>query len=214
VATAANGFQRVDTDSPETVTTGVDGKASVTFHTTGWHRIKATVGEPGAETVIRSNRLDVCVEPAAACATPPSENEARTPPPMRAGEDESTPEETEPESQTPPSSTPSTSPPPSTPVAGRVRVALHALDRRRLSAGIVGVSWKVSDAGPGIRKWTIAAKRLGRKHARFVNRVSGRKKTAAMVRLPKGAAYKLRISFVDALGRSSTAALGRVRVPR
>ena len=47
VTMSAKGFQRVDTASPETVTTDAEGKASVTFTTPGIYRIKATVGAPG-----------------------------------------------------------------------------------------------------------------------------------------------------------------------
>ena len=37
--------------------------------------------------------------------------------------------------------------------------------------------------------------------------------TSALVKLPAGAAYELQITFIDALGRSSTAQIGRVLVP-
>lgn len=60
VATAAgSGFQTVETGSSDAVTTDGDGEASIAFSTPGWHRIKAQE-EVG---FIRSNRLDVCVEP-------------------------------------------------------------------------------------------------------------------------------------------------------
>jgi hypothetical protein len=61
-----DGFEKVDVEDPATVKTDSHGKASITFTTPGWHRIKATVPAtgPGAteEEAIRSNRLDVCVE--------------------------------------------------------------------------------------------------------------------------------------------------------
>ncbi len=60
VATAAvTGFQTVATGNSGAVTTDGDGHASITFTTPGWQRIKAQK-EVG---FIRSNRLDVCVEP-------------------------------------------------------------------------------------------------------------------------------------------------------
>lgn len=62
VTTSAKGFQRIDTASPRTVITDPAGKATIVFAEPGIHRIKATVGLPGEEeTVVRSNRLDVCV---------------------------------------------------------------------------------------------------------------------------------------------------------
>ncbi len=75
VATAANGFQTLETGSAATVTTAADGTASITFATPGWHRLKAT-----ASSAIRSNRLDVCVPPAGAsdCGPPPADDQLRT----------------------------------------------------------------------------------------------------------------------------------------
>jgi prenyltransferase beta subunit len=84
VDTAANGFEKIATDSFPTVLTDAQGKASVTFTKPGWHRIKATVLTPqGTEVAVRSNRLDVCVPPEgqSACEEPPAEDQVRTPPP-------------------------------------------------------------------------------------------------------------------------------------
>jgi hypothetical protein len=61
VTTNAKGFQRVETSSPKTVTTDSAGRGTIVFDEPGIHRIKATVGSPGEEPVIRSNHLDVCV---------------------------------------------------------------------------------------------------------------------------------------------------------
>jgi hypothetical protein len=83
VQSTAKGFEKVETTSPETVTTKADGKASITFTTPGWHRIKATaVNAGGEESAIRSNRLDVCVPEAGAsgCGEPPAEDRVRIPP--------------------------------------------------------------------------------------------------------------------------------------
>ena len=59
-----------------------NGEASVSFDEPGWHRIKATVDRPaGEETVIRSNRLDVCVPepPASDCGALPADDQVRDP---------------------------------------------------------------------------------------------------------------------------------------
>lgn len=84
VHTAANGFEKIETESSSTVLTDAQGKASVTFTKPGWHRIKATVLTPqGMEVAVRSNRLDVCVpqEGQSTCEEAPVEDQVRTPPP-------------------------------------------------------------------------------------------------------------------------------------
>jgi hypothetical protein len=76
-----NGFEKVNFEDPATVKTDSHGKASITFTTPGWHRIKATVPGATEEGAIRSNRLDVCV-PAAGetdCGALPPEDEVRVP---------------------------------------------------------------------------------------------------------------------------------------
>ncbi len=77
VQTAANGFETPLSESSEAVKTNAAGKASLTFTTSGWHRIMAVA--PGT---VRSNRLDVCVpEPGAeGCGVPPAEDDVRLPP--------------------------------------------------------------------------------------------------------------------------------------
>jgi hypothetical protein len=83
VQTSATGVERVLTVSPETVTTDAEGKASITFTESGWHRLKATqVNAKGEESAIRSNRLDVCVPPegSTTCQDPFPEDQVRTPP--------------------------------------------------------------------------------------------------------------------------------------
>jgi hypothetical protein len=83
VTTGANGFEKVDTADPATVETDAQGEASITFTTSGWHRIKATVPGAGEEEAIRSNRLDVCVlgPGETSCGAPPAEDSVRVPPP-------------------------------------------------------------------------------------------------------------------------------------
>ena len=218
VVTNAKGFERVESDSPATVTSGVDGRAEVSFAQTGWHRIKATVVNSGGdETVVRSNRLDVCVLPDPSCATPPPEDLVRTPPGSGeeesggedegAGEGEMAPVDAAPRTTTNSAGT-------SGPEAAPVRLRLARLDRSRLSNGLVGVGWRVLDAGPGIASWSISSQVLGRPGARYVRRASGSARSAAIVRLPRGATYRLRLTVVDALGRSSSTTVGRVEVPR
>jgi hypothetical protein len=83
VQTSPKGFEKVETTSPETVTTKAGGKVSITFTTPGWHRIKATaLNAKGEESAIRSNRLDVCVptQGSTTCPDPFPEDQVRTPP--------------------------------------------------------------------------------------------------------------------------------------
>lgn len=215
VISSSAGFQKVDVESEDTVITAANGKASVTFTEPGWHRIKATEMAIGIETVIRSNRLDVCVPqpPATGCGALPAEDQVRTPPPPVDGEEEEQPEEPQPKGPDPSDPLSGGEQPPPPALGDRVSVSLKALDKSRAASGLVGVGWTVVDAGVGIGKWTISSKTLGRKGASFLTRASGQAKTSARVRLPRGKAYKLRISFVDLLGRGSSAVLGTVWIP-
>jgi hypothetical protein len=72
-----NGEQTVEVGDPEAVVTDSEGAAELTFATPGWHRIKAQE-EAG---FIRSNRLDVCVEPegGGGCGPLPADAQLRTP---------------------------------------------------------------------------------------------------------------------------------------
>jgi hypothetical protein len=225
VETGVEGFQKVDVSSPKTVVTDADGKATVTFTEPGWHRIKATDVAGGVETAIRSNRLDVCVPepPQTDCGAPPPDAVVRVPPPPLPGEveEEAKGDKGEgPEGQPPTGDsqggasgqTPLVAGPPVAD-AGRVRLRLAQLNRSRLARGMVGVSWRVLDAGVGIGRWTIASRRLGRKGARWVRRATGGDRSSATVRLPAGA-HELRLTVRDILERSSSTPLGRVRVPR
>ena len=87
------------------------------------------------------------------------------------------------------------------------------LDRSKLRQGKLGVSWKVLDGGVGIASWTISSQTVGTKKAPWVKRASGTKATAATLRLPRGATYRLRFTAVDAGGKSSNVMLGKVVVP-
>jgi hypothetical protein len=84
VLTSPRGSERVQTASPEGATTNSEGKASITFTTPGWHRIKAgaPMNDEGEEEAVRSNRIDVCV-PAhgeTGCGPVPAEDDPRTAP--------------------------------------------------------------------------------------------------------------------------------------
>jgi uncharacterized protein DUF4430 len=256
VVESAAGFEEVDADSAATVTTGADGRASISFAGAGWHRIKATRIVAGKETVIRSNRLDVCVAATLGegCGPLPADDLVRSPSPDDAGGEgpgdgggESGPGgdpeggapaqgepglggegagpeggagSGEPAGVAAPAASPAgraarpgPCPASGAPAIPRVSIVPGALDRKRLGEGLLGVTWRVRNAGPGIAGWQICARPLGNAQARYLPRASGRTGTSATVRLSKGAAYRMRIVFTDALGRSSSLDLGRVRVP-
>jgi hypothetical protein len=185
VMTNAKGFQRIDTASPQTVETNAQGKATIVFTKPGIHRIKATVGTAGEEdTVVRSNRIDVCV-PAVfgdCSERPPAQPAA----PLDTAK----------------------------PKSGVARIGAPKLDRSKIAQGRVGVSWKVLDAGTEIKSWRISSKALGSKGAKFVVRASGKKQTQATVKLPRGATYKLRLSLTEIGGKTINLGLGKVTVPR
>jgi hypothetical protein len=238
VTTGENGFEKVEVESSETVTTGANGKAVIDFPEPGWYRIKATAPVAGGEeSAVRSNRLDVCVPqpPASSCAPPLADDQVRTPPPPVSGEEEpeappeAEPEEPEPEE--PGTAGPSPQQPGASaggqgagvqdpgsgaaPAAGRgqVRLQLPRLGRSGIGRGLVKVSWRVLDPGVGIQSWAIFSQALGRRGARHVSRAMGASRSSATLRLPAGATYRLWLTVTDALGRSTTVAIGKVRVP-
>lgn len=214
VVPGAGGFEAIDSEDPATAVTGGDGLAEVEFDEPGWHRIKATVVAAGGESAIRSNRLDVCVFESlpGECPPVPADDLVRTPPPAPAGEGE-------PGGPGSPAAAgggaaPAPAPAASAAAAGPVRLRLSRPNRNRIGQGLVGVSWSVLDDGPGVARWAISSLALGRKGARYVSRASGSSGSSATLRLPRGAAYRLQLTITDALGRGSTTAIGRVRVPR
>jgi len=224
VEAGPGGFELVAAGSPEAVSTDGDGRAQITFATPGWHRLKATRIVAGKETAIRSNRLDVCVAatPGAGCGPAPADDAVRVPAAPDPGPGD--PGDGEPGSE-PPASLPgsgqgASASPTAAPESrrqaepGAVRLQLARLDRARLAAGTVGVAWKVLDPGPGIARWTVSSLRLGKSGARYVVRARGTGTTAATLHLPAGAGYRLQLTVVDALGRSSSAVLGKIQVPR
>lgn len=245
MTTSTQGFEKVETGSLETVVTNSHGKASITFTTPGWHRIKATVPGTGEEQAIRSNRLDVCV-PAVGetgCGAAPAEDEVRVPqataegPALEqkereAGEErereerarrgkEAT-EAAEREARQAPPATAQSSPtpgppapaatPPATSTPGPIRVSVPKVDPKKLKRGVLSLSWKVLDAGAGVKGWAISSQALGAKKAAYVKRASGKAGTSASLRLAPGS-YRLRLTVTDALGHTSTVAIGKVVVP-
>jgi hypothetical protein len=211
VATDAQGFELVEVGSADAALTGADGTATVSFEQTGWHRLKATaVDSQGKETVVRSNRLDVCVLPDPSCATPPAEDLARTPPPPQIGGDEGgagggQPGAAKDQSQTAPGAAADPAP---------LRLSRPRLDRSRISRGLLGVSWRVHDPGAGVAVWSISSRTLGRPGTRYVERARGSIRSATTLRLPPGCAYRLRLTVTDRLGRAAGVAIARVWVPR
>lgn len=223
VLTDAEGFERADTADPATQTTGSDGGAEIAFVTSGWHRIKAAAVGPGDESAIRSNRLDVCV-PAAGSPAPPAEpplegasdcaqlpaadlvREADVAPPGGGSGGDAKPPAAGPGGASG-SGQPQLGPPPP------LRIAAPRLDRSEAGRGLLTASWRVLGAATDSWRWRISSRRLGRGPARYASRATGADGTSATLRLPPGA-YRLRLTIVDALGRSAGAALGRVAVPR
>jgi hypothetical protein len=210
VITGSKGFE--DVEALGGPTSDAQGKAGVSFIEPGWHRVKATVGSPGAETVIRSNRLDICVsggdgaplEGARNCTELPTADQVRVPS-ATVGEIEG-PETEAAAPKAAGGGAPSPDP-------GSLQLSRPTLDRRQLAQGRLGVSWKVQSAGPGIEKWTISSLTVGKQHAAWVVRASGATTTKATLVLPKGHAYKLRFQVTDQEGKTSTLALGKVTVP-
>jgi hypothetical protein len=282
VTTNAKGFEKVDVEDPATVETDSDGKASITFTTPGWHRIKATVPGPSEEGAVRSNRLDVCVEgsggrpleAATECGELPAADQVRVPratieAPAREQKEREEKEEREAQeaqeeeerearkaverevvevreareavergereareaverakleteaeeaaAKAAAAGSGQASPPPtqrppaggSTPTPGTLRVSVPKVDPKQLRQGKVALSWKVLDAGAGVKGWTISSQSLGAKVAPYVKRAGGSTATSASLRLPPGS-YRLRFTVTDALGRTSNVTIGKV----
>jgi hypothetical protein len=218
VVTTAKGFERVNAKSTATVVTNSEGKQSITFAKPGWHRIKATVLSGGVETAIRSNRIDVCVtggeaselekplEGASTCDEVPAADKVRTASPIY-GDIVPGPGA----ASTAPAPVPSP-PAPTTSVAA-LRIGAAKLDRKQLAKGKLGVSWKVLEAGSGVKSWAVSSLTVGQKKAHWVTRARGTAKTTATLALPKGHAYKLRLAVTGKDGKVTTLSLGTAKVP-
>jgi hypothetical protein len=99
-------------------------------------------------------------------------------------------------------------------IASPPRVQTPHLDGLGAGRGLVGVSWQVLEGADDLRSWTISSQALGVAGAGYVSRATGgASTTAALLKLPAGAAYELRITFTDLQGGSSTTQIGKVLVP-
>lgn len=119
------------------------------------------------------------------------------------------------EKEQPPSQKGTESPPGGGQSTGVLRIQMPRLDGLGASRGLVGVSWRVLQVGPGVKSWTIASKALGVDGAHYVTRATGKgtSLTSALLKLPAGHVYELRATFIDADGRTSSVQIGRVVVP-
>jgi hypothetical protein len=230
VTVNAKGFQRINTASPETVVSDAEGKATVTYDTPGTYRIKATVGAvPGmAETAVRSNGLEICVEAEAGeceAGGTPGEGEGgegetpggETPggggggAPPAGGGTTTPPTDTAPATNVTPvasSPAPATTPAPAPEPA---KLGKPKLDRSALAGGRLKVSWKVLAPGAGTGTWRISTQTVGAKG--WVRRAAGTTQTSASLKLPPGHRYRVRLIVTDASGHTTTYPLGTVAVP-
>jgi hypothetical protein len=118
----------------------------------------------------------------------------------------------------PPAQTGTTSTPSQGVLGSRIvsppRVQTPRLDGLGAGRGLVGVSWQVLEGAEDLGSWTISSQTLGLAGAGYVIRATGSANaTAALLTLPAGATYELRITFTDLLGGSSTTQIGKVLVP-
>jgi hypothetical protein len=240
VETSAKGFETIE--GGDLADTGAAGKASITFTTSGWHRIRAISLSGGEEVAIRSNRLDVCVPPKGLSGCGPLEPEddvrsaSRTPEELKREEEAKQAEEAkyaeevklndeeiqrEEEAQKARTGSTGKSEVLSfqakaaevPPVEGApLRVQVPVIDGEGGARGLIGISWRILEAGVGLRSWTISSKVHG-SAAAYVTRATGTSATSALLALPPGATYDLQITFTDVLGRNSTTAIGKVLVP-
>ena len=241
VTTSAKGFETIA--GGDLADTGAGGKAGITITVSGWHRIRDISFSNGKEIAIRSNRLDVCVPPRGLSSCGPLEPEddvraaSRTPEELKREEEarqaeeakyaeevKLANEEVQREEEARKARTGSSGKsevlsfqakasevPPAEGAPLRVQVPM--IDGQGTARGLVGVSWRILEAGVGLRSWTIASKALGSASAGYVTRATGTSATSALLALPPGAAYDLQITFTDTLGRDSTTAIGKVLVP-
>lgn len=199
-ATDGKGYQTTLTSDPRAVQTGSDGSATVVFDTPGWHRIKATSGG-----FVRSNRLDVCVRSAEQdCGPPPADTLVRAYDPSAdpgagAGADADAP------------AIGGTERPGAG--IGRLQISRPRVSAKGAARGLIAVSWRILEQGPGLRSWTIRSRAAGPRGARFRRRASGQAATSALLRLPPGHLHDLRYSATDARGQTSSVDFARVLVP-
>jgi hypothetical protein len=226
VTVSAEGFQRVDTASPDAVTTDADGKTSVTYEEPGLYRVKATVGEPGHEgTVVRSNGLEICVEvaagecdggaaPGSGGAGPGTGTGSGQVPGTGTGSggDSGSTGSTDRGSGSTAPTTGGGSTVAAAQASSPVKLGGVRLDRAALAGGQLKLSWKVLDPGAGLRSWRVSTRTLGAMGG-WVERGHGTTQTAATVRLPRGHRYRVRLTVTDRAGHSTAYGLGKATVP-
>ncbi len=186
---AGTGFETVQAGCPAAVSSDAGGLASVTFDTPGWHRLKAQ-SEVG---FIRSNRLDVCVEPVGGGSCGPLPGDAQLRAPGHEGGNEE--------------------PPPSN-AFSLGRVVLH----RRNGTGTIVVrvpgAGRVALAGPGVAPAGAQARGAGTVRLMVRPRPSSR----ALLRRRGRLRVRLRVAFTPAGGtttsrlRTLTLRYGRARL--
>jgi hypothetical protein len=208
VSTAANGTQTVQAGSPEAVTTApADGTADIVFSAPGWHRIKADGGPTGP---IRSNRLDVCViaTPGGSCGAPPADTLVREAPPLP-------PDPIDPgvpggaggrgggagNGKAPGGA------------VGAPTIELPRFGAAGRARGRIGVSWRVLNAGVGVKSWRLESRAAGARSGTWTVRATGTKGTSALLALPSGRSWSVRATFVDKLNRTVGQTIGDVLVP-
>jgi hypothetical protein len=148
------GFETVEVGSPKAVVTAANGTASLSFDSAGWHRLKAQ--EDGG--YVRSNRLDVCVEPVGggSCGPLPADAQLRVPDRYLAP----APTEGSSTSGSGPSPHPTAAPP-----APSLRLGRLVLDRRSGAAkltAIVSGPGRLRLSGRGISPSSAIAKAAGK----------------------------------------------------
>ena len=210
---------------PGTDVTRRRGQGHVTFtHEPGWHRIKATVGHAGSGNRVRSNRLDVCV-PAGRRDRwkAPAEDRRELPAGDGAQVRRRRPAATSDGPETSSGrlrSRPRRLPRDGRPGRRRATSPARCGSRRRRSTarsspqGRLGVSWKVLDAGPGVRQLDDLLADARREEAPLGDPGERRHDDRGDDRgCRSGHAYRLRFAITDAAGKTSTSTLGKVVVP-
>lgn len=96
---------------------------------------------------------------------------------------------------------------------GAPRVQALRLDGDGVDQGLIGVSWQVLEPGTGVGSWTIAAAVLGSPGDWVSVATGGGDVTSALVKLPPGAAYELRITFTNVSGQATAMSIGKALVP-
>jgi hypothetical protein len=182
-----SGFQTVEVGSPTAVATAGDGTASLSFDSPGWQRLKAQEDSG----YVRSNRLDVCVEPmgGGGCGPLPADARLRVPDRYLAP----------PEQGPPPPDSGSSQPDAVASSAPSLRLGRLVLDRRAGTAkltAIVSGPGQLRLGGRGISRSSVIAKAAGK----FVLQVRPELGAVRKLRRTGRLATELRVAFSTADG--------------